>query len=347
MSTPQQPEQLVISAAAVNGVYGNHPAALLGGISTRLNCRNKVPNLQVNGPDQTVETAYWAASEELPAEIPADLRLRLLCQGALETLRAPTKPAATLIVNLLPEETFLHDELLFRNSLISVFPDCEATSLRQYVVDQSATAILAQVLDDFRQGPWQQMIFGSSDCLIAPTTLLNAMQNRTCCSDQNPDRRLLGEGAAYLLIDKVTKVTAGQIVISGLAHQEEPNHGQAATKTTSALANCIQTSLNNSGLNSSQLEGIISGYVPNLPGALEWHQTERILWPETSRRPATVEELNPQLGCGDCGSAALPLALALAYSRFSFTYIPVTTLMVCSISPQPYRGAICLQRVCR
>ncbi len=348
MSSPQQqqPDQLVISAAAVNGAYGNHPAALLGGISTRLSCRSQVPGLQVNGPDQTIETPYWAACDTLPADIPAELRLQLLCQEALETFPAMTDPAATLIINLLPEHSFLQDEQLFRNCLETVFPDAATATLRQYPVEPCATTILAQVLEDFRQGPWQQLIFGGSDCLIATSTLLDAIQDRACCSDLNPDRRLLGEGAAYLVIDKVAKASAGQIIITGLAHQEEPNHGQAASKATGALASCIQSSLASCGLNSSQLDAIISGYVPDLSGTLEWHQTERNLWPETSHLPANVEELNPQLGCGDCGSAALPLALALGFARFDFAFIPVSTLLVCNISPQSYRGAICLQRVC-
>ena len=345
MRSPQHHhEQLVISAAAVNGPYGTHPAALLGGISTRLSCRSKAPGLQINGPDQTIETPFWAATEEFPAEIPAELRLQLLCQGALENLPAPTDAAATLIVNLLPEEFFLQDEQLFRKCLETIFPNCETSTLRQYPVEQSATSILAEILEDFRQGPWKQLIFGSSDCLNTTTTLLNAIQQRNCCSDLNPDHRLLGEGAAYLVIDKVANASTGQIVITALAHQHESNHGHAASKATGALATCIQTCLTNSGLTSNQLEAIISGYVPDMSSALEWNQTERNIWPETSRLPKNVEELNPQLGCGDCGSAALPLALALAYARFDFKFIPVTTLMVCDISPKPYRGAICLKR---
>ena len=89
----------------------------------------------------------------------------------------------------------------------------------------------------------------------------------------------------------------------------------------------------------------ITGYVPDMAGTLEWHQSERKLWPDTGRRPRTIEELNPQLGTGDCGSANLALALALACARFEFRVEPVSTIMICDISDQPWRGAVCLQQV--
>ncbi len=342
---PSQAQQLVISSVAISGAYGDHPTALFAGISTRLSCRSSIPGLQVNGPDQTIEIPYWAASDELPAEIPTELRLQILCQGALVQLPPLTDPAATLIVNLLPDANYLHDPQRFKDSLAQTIPTSGPATVLQEPCTPNASAVLTKVLEDFRHGPWQQLIFGGADCLIDSNMVLAALQERACCSDQNPDRRLLGEGAAYLVIDKVNQAPAGAICLGGLAQQEEPNHGQAASKVTSALASSITTAVNHAGLTVDDLDGIISGYVPDLPGTLEWDQTERKLWPETSR-PLRVEELNPQLGSGDCGSASLPLALALAHARFAFTFAPVTTLLVCDISQRSHRGAICLERVC-
>ena len=343
----QKLAQLVISAVAVNCAYGDHPAALFGGISTRLSCRTKA-EVQVNGPDQGVETPYWAACEELPIDIPAELRLQLLCQGALEQLPLLTGAlTTTLIINLLPTPSHLQDEQLFKDNLTALYPEAETATVLQYVVTTSATSLLEKILSDFHQGSWQRLIFGATDCLVDSSTLADAMQQHNCCSDLNPDRRLLGEGAAYLIIDKVDHAVAGQILLAGLAHKDEPNSGNAADKATMALAECISTAMTHSGLDCDRLDGVISGYVPDIPGTLEWHQTERKLWPAKGHRPQAVEELNPHLGCGDCGSAALPLALVLAHARFEFAFAPVTTLAVCDISSQPYRGAICLQRTCR
>ena len=339
-------QALVISAVAVNTAYGDHPAALFGGIATRLSCREKVPGLKISTPEQVTETPYCAASPELPPELPPELRLQLLCQGALEQLPPlPTDLSDTLIVNQLPSCAALRNFDFFTASLSASLPQSHSATLRQQAASTSNTSLLEHSLGEFRHGPWQRLIFGSTDCRIDSNAVLEALQQYNCCSDLNPDRCLLGEGAAYLMIEKVSQPAAGQIVIAGLAEQEEPNNGLAASKPTSALASSITTCLSQRGIALEEITCLITGYVPDMVGTLEWHQTERKLWPNTGRRPCTIEELNPHLGTGDCGSANLALALALACARFEFRVEPVTTVLICDISDQPWRGAVCLQQV--
>ena len=339
-------QTLVISAVAVNTAYGDHPVALFGGIATRLSCREKVPGLQINTPEQMIETPYWAANPELPPELLPEVRLQLLCQGALEQLPPlPADLSDTLIVNQLPTTIALRSLDCFTASLSASLPQSHSATLRQQAADTTSSNLFKHNLSEFRNGPWQRLIFGSADCRIDNNTVLEALQQDNCCSDLNPDRCLLGEGAAYLMIEKVSQPAAGQIVIAGLAEQEEPNIGLAASKPTSALANSITSCLSQGSITVEELTCLITGYVPDMAGTLEWHQSERKLWPDTGRRPRTIEELNPHLGIGDCGSANLALALALACARFEFRVEPVSTIMICDISDQPWRGAVCLQKV--
>ncbi len=347
MKTPnaQSRQHLILSRVAVNTAYGDHPAALFGGIATRLSCRTMVSGLQINHPDQSVEIPYTAASEEFSETLSPELRLQLLYQGAFQRFSDLTSdPADTLIVTLLPISPHMQNPDVFVRNLSTHAPHWAKAQVKQSAITESSSQFLQAVLEEFSQGHWKQLVFGAGDCLVGTNTLLAAMQQGACCSNLNPDRRLLGEGAAFLIIEKKTQPSAGQIVIRAIDHQPEPNSGQAATETTLALTNSIQACLTQGNATINDVDCLITGYIPDMPGTLEWHQTERTLWPETGRRPRAIEELNPHLGIGDCGAANLPLGLALASARFDFSYEPVTSILVCDFGPQPHRGAVLLQR---
>lgn len=349
---PLQPPSIAITGVGLACCYGNHPAALLGGVGTRLSYRRAVPNLQVPGPNNRPQQAFWAPIQEYPTEeLNSEIRLHLLQEDALLQLCAflPKDSTGTrlLLIVLQPDPGIScagsQDEAGYVTGLQSIHPALQSATIRIAAVTDGATVVLQQAVAEAQQGLWDRVIFGAADSLIDRNTLLQLASQNRCCTFHNPDRLLAGEGAAYLLLEPGSLQKTGIAWIRGLTQDMEPNVGYAASRRTPVLGEVAEAAMNQADQEPGQLNSIVVGHSQDEAGILEWHQAERHLWKKDGFMPEHIEEWNPQLFLGYLGAATLPLALVLGCARFAFNFPSAASVLVCEAGLSPPRGAICLR----
>ncbi len=339
-----QKKRIAITASSISCAYGELPAALFGGVATNLSCRTAVPNLKLRTFDNQMEQPFWAPYESYSENFTSDLRTLLLLQNALQELPQLQISEKTLILICLPEvQTQITAELI-QETLCEIRSEFQTATILIENAENGVIPLLSSTLEKLSQGVYDKVIFGSADSHIDRYVLMGLVQDQRCCSDKNPDRMLPGEGAAFVVFKALESQQTGQVYLTGMAFETEENVGKAATKATGALARSIRSSLDQSGADINQLGSIITGYVPDKSGTLEWHQCQRELWKENGRLPEHTHELNPHLSIGHCGSASLPMALVLALARFQYKFDPIALAVVCEIGQEAQRGALCLQK---
>ncbi len=343
MNQRNQAKHIAITASSISCAYGELPAALFGGVATNLSCRTGVSNLQVRTFDDQWEQPFWAPYESYSENFSSDLRTLLLLQNALEELPQLEISEKTLILIALPDIQSQISPDLIRETLYELRSEFIKATVVIEKAENGAVSLISTALSALSQGVYDKVLYGSADSHIDRNVLLVLAQQKRCCSDMNPDRMLPGEGAAFVVFKAQTTRNSGQVYLTGIAFETEENAGKAATRPNTALARAIRSSLEQSGRHVDQIGTIITGYVPDTSGTLEWHQCQRELWKESGRLPEHIDELNPHNGIGHCGSASLPLALVLALARFQYKFNPIDTAIVCEIGQLNRRGALCLQ----
>lgn len=343
-----------ITAVGIYASSGDLDAALWGGIATRLFAGRAVPGLSVPVGGSHTAQPYYAPISALPDEMEAELRITTMAGKALSqacsALPKSRSGLRLLVMTLLPAPSPERSDIgsLDRDELTAYFreihPAVARAEIRFAEDDDGATFHLSQCLEELHHGPWDAILFGGADSLIDRETIQAFVARKSCCTDRHPEGTLLGEGAAYLLLEKHSEPPRARGIITGLGHAREPNHRQAHLKPMTALTASIEQALARAQCPASQVETIVLPMENDIPTALEWHQVEGKLW----RKPGPdadidIEELNPQATIGYTGAAALPLALATGCARFAFNFPPAERNLVCEIGRGQSRGAVFLK----
>ena len=327
--------------------FGNKPAALFGGVATKISAARPHPGLMLpteNNPDQLQPIDTGALPELDDVTTPQD-RLLILLEEALYNVleKQPALPFghSLLVVLLLPPIDTIRgrqiDHQQIKTFLQTSLAEAKQVEIRLLTPADGAVSALLEACEQLKKGMWDAVLFGGADTLVDTATCLEMIQSRallTAGSGIFP-----GEAAVFLFLQKATAAT-GFARITALAAAVEPYPGQADEKSMTGLTDAIRISFQNAP-NMPEPAAVILPLDASACHTLEWHQVRQSLWPKSRQ---AMEELYPCHFLGDIGAATLPLSLALGSARLDFTYEAIDGLLVCEAGDTTPRGVLWLHK---
>ena len=346
-----------LAEVAVTGVglactTGDQPFALFGAVATHLSSSTPHHDFSGSGGSATDIHLLIAAVPEVedldtPQERITSLAGPALRQ-ALNFLPQDIEGKDILVVTLLPEPaterggSLNHEQL--QTTLASQHSSLAMACFRFAGPDQGAVLQLQKACSELIEGNWQVVFFGGADSLVDTVTCASLIQTNPAILQKDDGGVVLGEGAAFLLLEKGNPANPSSKfpLIGAMAASEEPHAGKEDHHMT-GLATALRNTLATAQLSPAAIKSIVSPLDGNIADELEWHQTVETIWSRRDNIPRKFEELRPYLSLGDTGAATLPLALALASARLDFRYPSVDNVFVCETSPHSPRGVVYLK----
>jgi len=349
--TPAAPPEVRIAGFGLYCAAGDLPAALLGAVGTNLTAAEPHASLQGIPPGkQTAVPLLTASIGSLPEDDPPRERIALLAENALAPavarLPAEIDGAALLVLMLVPGADSPRgrdlDHRFLQQRLAVSQPSLGAATFRFHAAETGAVEALQAAVAELAQGKWRAVLFGGADSLVGRLTC-NVLLHEQQAMLQGGTGIVPGEGAAWLLL-QAGPDASGTVRLGGLGAAEEPHADRADDQRMTGFATALQTALAAARIAPAAAEALVRPFAAGNAAALEWHQTLETLWPR-QQTPRRFEELRPVTTLGDCGAAALPLALALGCSRFEFDHPAIDNVLVLEAGSGTARGAVCLQPV--
>jgi hypothetical protein len=259
-----------------------------------------------------------------------------------------------------------------RQSLCRVLPGLEDQRVELAPYHQGATAALMRLQQRLADEPSGRAILCGADSLINALTYQALAEAGTLATENHGSGIAPGEGAAAILLQRQdqrqTQDPPCLANITGLASAPEPEAGQAGHRPMSGLAQALRQATASQPALLNQSATLFMGHALGESDDLEWHQTERQLWPirleesqrvammlgevdaPTPKAPDKPRLFNLAQATGETGAAALPLQLAAACEQFRFEarlarfgHPSPRPVLVAETGDYPVRGAICLQ----
>jgi hypothetical protein len=259
-----------------------------------------------------------------------------------------------------------------RQSLCGVLPGLEADRVELLPYHQGATAALMRLQQRLADEPSGRAILCGADSLINALTYQDLAEAGTLATENHGNGIVPGEGAAALLLQRQDQCRMQDLPclanITGLASAPEPEAGQAGHRPMIGLAQALRQATTSRPALLNQAATLLMGHALGETDDLEWHQTERQLWPirleesqrvammlgevdaPTPKAPDKPRLFNLAQATGETSAAALPLQLAVACEQFRFEarlarfgHPSPRPVLVAETGDYPVRGAVCLQ----
>ncbi len=383
MTTPPESNlpPLAILATQVTSFAGDSAEPLHAAVSTAMGgMRFQPASVYAVGDDYAAASPVLAAPMALQgttrAQCLSELLLKVLTPLLSQLPQGDAPPPHVCI--LLPLDAERHTRALdidfetIRQSLCRVLPGLEAERVELTPYHQGATAALLRLQQRLADEPGGRAILCGADSLINALTYQTLAEAGTLATENHGSGIVPGEGAAAILLQRQDQCqTQGQpclASITGLASTNEPETGKAEHRPMSGLAQALRQATASQPPLLNHAASLLLGHALGESDDLEWHQTERQLWPirleESQRVAMMLGEIDapepeapdkPRLfnlaqATGETGAAALPLQLAVACERFRFETLLTRfghpsprPVLVAETGDYPLRGAICLQ----
>jgi 3-oxoacyl-[acyl-carrier-protein] synthase-1 len=347
-----------LTEVAVTGVglackTGDQPFALFGAVATHLTSSTPHNDFSGNGDSAADIRLLIAAVPEVEDLDTPQERITSLAGSALKQtlnfLPQPIEGKDILVLTLLPEAATERGASLNREQLQTALTSQHSTlttaCFRFAGPYQGAVLQLQKACAELVEGKWQVVIFGGADSLVDIVTCASLIQTNSAMLQKGAGGVVLGEGAAFLLLEKCNPSNPSSEFpsIGAMAACEEPHPGKAEDDHMTGLATALRNTLATAKLSPAAIKSIVLPLDGNIADEMEWHQTVETLWPRRDNIPRRFEELRPHLSLGDTGAATLPLALALASARLDFRFPSVDNIFVCEVSRHSPRGVVYLK----
>ncbi len=332
---------------------GDQSFALFGAVATHLT--NCTPHNHFSGKGENGEgiRLLLASIPELEGCQTPQERITSLAESALKQALSflPQDMAGEkiLVLTLLPEvETdrgaSLNHELL-QSALQGQDDNLTTACFRFASPDQGAVLQLEKACAELAGGKWQYVIFGGADSLVDIVTCASLIQTKSAMLREDAGGVILGEGAAYLLLEKCdpSNPPTGCPIIGAMTSCEEPYAGKAEDHQMTGLTTALRNILTTANLSAPALQSIVLPLDGNIDDELEWHQTVENNWSRRENIPRKFEELRPYISLGKTGAATIPLALVLGAARFDFRFPSVDNIVVVESSQHSHRGTVYLK----
>lgn len=349
-----------LTEVAVTGVglactTGDQPFALYGAVATHLSSSTPHHDFSGNGDSAANIRLLIAAVMEVEDLDTPQARITSLAGSALRRALIFLPQAIQnlegkniLVLTLLPEATterggsLNHEQL--QATLASQHSSLATACFRFAGSDQGAVLHLQKACAELIEGKWQIVLFGGADSLVDVVTCASLIQTNSTMLQKNAGGVVLGEGAAFLLLEKgyPSNPSSEFPLIEAMAASEEPHTGKEDHHMT-GLSTALRKTLATAQLSPDAIKSIVLPLDGNIADELEWHQTVETIWSRRDNIPRRFEELRPYLSLGDTGAATLPLALALASARLDFIFPSVDNIFVCEVSRHSHRGVVYLK----
>ncbi|MFN2354927.1 MAG: hypothetical protein ABR512_10440 [Desulfopila sp.] len=352
-----------MTEVAVTGVglvctTGDRPFSLYGAVATHLS--SSTPHHDFSGSGDNGDSAadirllIAAVPEVENLDIPQERITSLAVSALIQTLNFLPQNIQNLegkdilVLTLLPEAATERGGSLNREQVQTALTSQHSTlataCFRFAGPDQGAVLQLQKACAELIEGKWQIVFFGGADSLVDTVTCASLVQTNPAMLQKDDGGVVLGEGAAFLLLEKGNPANPSSKfpLIGAMAASEEPHAGKEDHHMT-GLATALRNTLATAQLSPAAIKSIVLPLDGNIADELEWHQTVETIWSRRDNIPRRFEELRPYLSLGDTGAATLPLALALASARLDFRYPSVDNVFVCETSPHSPRGVVHLK----
>jgi 3-oxoacyl-[acyl-carrier-protein] synthase-1 len=383
MTTPPESNRppLAILATQVASFAGDTVETLHAAVSAAMGGMNFQPaSVYVVGDGYAEASPVLAAPMALQgttrAQCLSELLLTVLAPLMSQLPQEDTPPPHVCLLLALDAEKHIraldNDFESIRRSLCQVLPGLADDRVELVPYHQGATAALMRLQQRLAEEPAGRAILCGADSLINALTYQALAEAGTLATENHSSGIAPGEGAAALLLQCQDQCRSQDppclASITGLASALEPEAGQAGQRPMRGLAQALRQATASQPALLNQSATLFMGHALGESDDLEWHQTERQLWPirlEESQRvammlgevdaPAPEAPDKPRLfnlaqATGETGAAALPLQLAIACEQFRFEarlarfgYPPPRPVLVAETGDYPVRGAICLQ----
>jgi 3-oxoacyl-[acyl-carrier-protein] synthase-1 len=375
------PPPLAILATRVASFAGDTVETLHAAVSAAMGGMNFQPaSVYAVGDGYAEASPVLAAPMALQgttrAQCLSELLLKVLAPLISQLPQEDTPPPHVSL--LLPLDAERHIRALdidfesIRRSLCQVLPGLADDRVELVPYHQGATAALLGLRQRLAEEPAGRAILCGADSLINMLTYQALAEAGTLATENHGSGIVPGEGAAAILLQRQDRCRPqGQPClanISGLASAPEPEAGHAGHRPMNGLAQALRQATATQPALLNQAATLLLGHALGEADDLEWHQTERQLWPirlEESQRVAMmlgeVDAPTPEAAdkprlfnlaqaTGETGAAALPLQLAVACEQFRFEarlarfgHPSPRPVLVAETGDYPVRGAICLQ----
>ena len=351
-----------LTEVAVTGVglactTGDRPFALYGAVATHLSSSTPHHDFSGNGGSggsaADIRLLIAAVPEVEDLDTPQERIISLAGSALKQTMNflpqniQDLEGKDILVLTLLPEAATERGGSLNRNQLQTALTNQHsslATACFRFAgPDQGAVLQLQKACAELIEGKWQVVLFGGADSL-ADVVTASLVQNNSAMLQKDAGGVVLGEGAAFLLLQKCnpSKPSSEFRSIGAMAASEEPHAGKEDHHMT-GLATALRNTLATAQLSPAAIKSIVLPLDGNIADELEWHQTVETIWSRRDNIPRKFEELRPYLSLGDTGAATLPLALVLASARLDFRFPSVNNVFVCEITHHCPRGVVYLK----
>ncbi len=337
-----------ITATGLACVYGDHPAALLGGVATRIKGSEASTRFKLALPYSEGQFAPMlvAPCPQLPDSLSMpQQRINTLATMALTQLLndVPDAEGPTRLVLLVPSTTTIRGKQLDHSALAHTLSACHphAAHLRIDIIStDQAPNLLDECCRELQQQSQQRIIFGGVDSLVDDGTCMQLVQEGQAMTQQHDQGIIPGEAAAFVCLESPQNSSC-TAVLSTCHSAPEPNTGKGGHTSLKGLSTAIKTCLAKSPA-AATLDCCILPFGSSMADAFEWYQAVEQCWPQQLKK--FHEELRPRQFIGDIGAATLPLYLILGRERFTFSFDPLEQLFICTATPESWRTAILLSK---